>query len=740
MDLLRCIGQNIKDLLNAVWFFFSGFLVVCAIYYCLLGVDQGIDVLVIAGEKWPSAIAALIAVVFWALVVWYFLRIVSLVNSRDSTQTNKYIPHMPRFLAYNCFIAIQTAVVSLPSGLDFTGWKIIAFIAAHQLYYALISVYFKMLIKKQTAPKGYAIATWGIAAAYIGWQVYIICNYCFYKNISPSGHEKHLIWLHLHVIILFIIQCAALYLVILRRQREHKITRLPAFYKKYVRKILTLLKIHRTHIENEEGYFFVINVIVICITAICTAMVRNINYSAAAGPLAGALFSFSVLVGFLNIISALSIRLGVNLNVFLVAIAFTLGALAKCDKVPFLKDQYEVKIEPKATTTVSPTTEQFTKNWVELRKDSIINWAGTDTTKKYPIFIVVSSGGASRSAYWGASVLAAIADSTPNFNSHLLCIAGASGGSLGNGSYYALLRAQQANRLTGTFSSHIETYYQSDFLTYTLSRLLCVDFFRISTLSLFKTRADALEKVIEEGSKDELINNSFASTLDTLLDASGNLPALFVNVTNVRTGHPGFIGTIDFDEKNPRQDILNGILDSSQTIRLSAAVVLGARFPYISPAGNVKGNYYVDGGYFDNTGAGTVVDFLEGVVPYLDQNNLLDKVSFKVIQLRNGTLEEDSEKVFNPYINDLFTPFITLAAITNSSTSLGDYRLEKYIKNLNKNNNKVYVFNLYDEEKDKEKDYPMSWVLSKYQLHRMSESRKNKTNSPKFKEILESLR
>ena len=77
---------------------------------------------------------------------------------------------------------------------------------------------------------------------------------------------------------------------------------------------------------------------------------------------------------------------------------------------------------------------------------------------------------------------------------------------------------------------------------------------------------------------------------------------------------PAVISNIDFSDPrfNQRLDFLD-LLDEKKDIKLSTAVVLGASFPYVSPAGRVdsagkktKANYFVDGAYFDNSGSGVV--------------------------------------------------------------------------------------------------------------------------------------
>src|SRR5690606_17841290 len=123
-------------------------------------------------------------------------------------------------------------------------------------------------------------------------------------------------------------------------------------------------------------------------------------------------------------------------------------------------------------------------------------------------------------------------------------------------------------------------------------------------------RADVLEIAMEQASADALLNRYFAAPLSQLIDTTGLLPALFMNVTQVDNGMPAVISTIRPTHDGQRQDVLS-LVDSSNVrngtgdIRLSTAAVLSARFPFVSPAGKVFDRYYVDGGYFHTTGGGT---------------------------------------------------------------------------------------------------------------------------------------
>jgi hypothetical protein len=100
-------------------------------------------------------------------------------------------------------------------------------------------------------------------------------------------------------------------------------------------------------------------------------------------------------------------------------------------------------------------------------------------------------------------------------------------------------------------------------------------------------------------------------------------------------------------------------------------------------------------------------------------------------------------KDIHPFTNDLLAPLLTLAGMQGSSTSIGNGILINAFKQFNSDTaNAMIVYSLYDERwpdslknaGQYEEGYPMSWVISDYQLHRMEVAlqRANRKNLWKF--------
>jgi hypothetical protein len=365
------------------------------------------------------------------------------------------------------------------------------------------------------------------------------------------------------------------------------------------------------------------------------------------------------------------------------------------------------------------------------------------------VYFVLSDGGASRSGYWVASVLSRFEDSTAgNFSRHLFCLSGASGGSVGNAAFFNVLR-QKKKGLTNNESclSMSTSYLKSDFLTYTLARMLGPDVFRyvLPFLMPVNNRSYALTKALEEApGKNNPLYLSMATGMSEIMtqkNQTADLPILCINTTRMQDGRPGVISTINMKEIffNRRVDIL-GLIDEKKDLKLSSAVVLGASFPYVSPAGRIdtktlikkdavikeisEAQYFVDGGYFDNSGAGVVNEMIIAMKQMLRDDPFLsrykDKLEFFVLHITNDPHpggEAALEKV-SPLINDLAAPLQTLAGAYGSQTSVNDSRLRNYMNN-NAGAGHYIPVNLY-KDSNETMSFSMNWVISKRLLDSMN--------------------
>ena len=200
---------------------------------------------------------------------------------------------------------------------------------------------------------------------------------------------------------------------------------------------------------------------------------------------------------------------------------------------------------------------------------------------------------------------------------------------------------------------------------------------------------------------------------------------------------------------NNRIDVLN-MLDTANDMKLSTAVVLGASFPYISPAGRIdvpvftKNNtgetelhyekqYFVDGGYFDNSGAGVVNEMIvalhnlirdssdQELAPY---RAMLQKLEFFVLHISNTDPKNLKWQQVNPMTNDLLAPLQTLLGSYGTQTAVNDQRLKNYLFNLYRDTLHYTNIELYSSDRKSEFSsdsikYSMNWVISNFQMTSM---------------------
>lgn len=264
-------------------------------------------------------------------------------------------------------------------------------------------------------------------------------------------------------------------------------------------------------------------------------------------------------------------------------------------------------------------------------------WLGSrsdlDEYDHYPVFIVATEGGALRSAYYTASLLAALQDMCPAFAEHTYLISSVSGGSIGGAAFAAsaanedqVRRARREQRagciLTDeapdTFKTLARSMLSADMFSPVLSALLFPDALqRILPLPIGSfDRVRALEYTVEKAWRDanpctanepdyecEGRQDRFSAPLSSLTKrrsdetAGAAVPYLLPNITEVETGHPEALrapfarglGLLNPDCPTQAPDATPCLNDrigrASLNIPLSTAAVLSARFPYLTPAG-----------------------------------------------------------------------------------------------------------------------------------------------------------
>ncbi len=717
--LIVKILLSISAFLKALWLYIAGITGLLAMYFILVKLEQGIDVVIQVGEYTGHALWALVCIALWAFLAGYSSRLVSYARQKHNDDIPAALHrHFPRLIAYNCFVCIQMAILALPAFYHLNAWIMLLFILFHNLLYFAVSA----IWGKPPADRSMAFFIWALIIVYAAWLVYLIIskkNYHAWYARYPYG----LAWVMLG---LFAGQLVAIKLFIERRKN---IDRRMSMHKPDGQRLTEQFSFDPRYNGAEQTNFNTFNAISLAAATLYCVAIFSLKLSANMGPMAFVLLAIGILIGFSNFITYCSVSIHFNLAFVFLIWAFLIG---------LIKDPYQVRLLSTGKEKIfdkRPDSRTYFRSWLMQRR-GLLDKAGKE---KFEVYIVLSDGGASRSANWVSGMLSRIQDQSyridpgNSFADHLLCMAGASGGSVGNCAFYSLLKAHAAHP-DEALHEHSLRFFATDFLTFTLGRLMGPDFFRhLVPLNTIDDRAAALEMVMAQGSKDSLLNTYFSKPLSEVFDYSGKLPVLFINSTRVDDGKPGEISSIKLPAGSQRIDMLH-LIDSNALIygggndlRLATAAVLSARFPYVSPAGNILNNYFVDGGYFDNSGSGIVLEYMQELKTILrDSSDSLirryaPKLHFSLIQIYNGSvIASNNKKPMHPLVNDMLTPILTLEGTQGSSTRVANGILDRFFTEFNGGAPaRPIQFSLYDSLKNKEEDYPMSWVISDYNRERM---------------------
>lgn len=656
-----------------------------------------------AGEHPGPAVSSVIALLSWMFFNWRSSRRVS----------DKYLmvypgehsvlfTHLPRWMSYQAAVLLQIGILLLPT-VRFSCmpvWMILYWLAANVLYVAL-HYYFNDNAR-------WARYTSWILSGMFGLFLVLFIFRAPSTNLSEENHQRHLFTLPLIAILSFIIQVAFVKFAIY----WHRVTAADDTPEKKMRRFLQF------------------NMVAVVPLLGFSSIVMFPVAADWAGPLSCTLITISLWVGFICLMQFIGLHFRFDTILIIIPLAILCGKA--------LINRYDVSLERSSTPSAASRRmelDTYLEQWVKhpsryrFLKD-------TATVDPFPVYLVIADGGASKSGYWVSSVLAKMEAETASdpFSNHLLSLAGASGGSVGNAAFYSLLKSGTSDK-PASFETETKNFFKSDFLTYSLARFLGVDLFNnFIPWFCFDDRATALATAMEKLPKGTVIGDRFAKPVEEILDSTGRLPLLFINTTHLQAGHPCLISSVKYDNSfSARWDVLDILNkeDSNSTIKFSTAVVLGARFPYISPAGGIGKHFFVDGGYYDNSGAGVTLELLEYLQRKMaDTSSFLNayrnRLQFKVIYLSNGRSASYSEvpdlskkRKLNPLANDLAAPILTVLGTYSNQTGLSNLRLEKYMQHLeNKWGKNGYTnINLPLTGAGEEDEYPMNWVISDYYLH-----------------------
>ncbi len=722
---------KLSYLLKAIWIFFPGILFLLLGLFLFLKLPQGQDIIYQSTDSkrsWLTGIYLVLAAMFWIFTTWYTARLVAYDRNDLYRKAPGILFHIPRLMAFSIFLVIWLAVYlvdDIASKKKAEAWLAVGIDLLVYWFFHLIIV--NLLAPPIDASRRKRLT---IIRAIVRLLIIAACV----AIVIGWGQRNIRVLLYT----LPILQIGFLFLVIARfplyesnpahagQQRQlltaegKKLTR----WERYVNwAFKTTFQGFR--IDFEKPVFIVYHsmavIAILCYLACINwlAFARNLT----SFPLV--LLAFGILLGITNFLSLISRRSKVNITFLIFCLIVIGGWVSESHDVRLMKYQHPDR------TAYQQRMDFYTyiQSWISWHRDTLEK----DTSRNFPVFLTLADGGASRSGYWTASVLAKLHEQTrysksnhrSYFMDHTLCLSGASGGSVGNAAFLSAYSLQQQHPELQT-DVLCRQYLGNDFLVYPLASILGPDLLKpaFGFLKFWGDRAASLEYGIEHPSRGDsrmgdIMQGSFSQFLP---NDNNHFPILSINTTRVNDGSPGVVSTISIDSsKNifgARIDVL-GLVPAGRDMRLSTAAVLGARFPYMSPGGKLgKKSYFVDGGYFDNSGAGVIHEMLLALDKLQrDTSNAdhkyLKRLQFYVLHFSNTPIPDSTKKEENsihPALNDLATPLLTLAGSYNSQTNINDARLTNYLRELNRERDSYIIFNLYTPER--KENISMNWVIS----------------------------
>ncbi|MGC4100408.1 patatin-like phospholipase family protein [Ferruginibacter sp.] len=270
------------------------------------------------------------------------------------------------------------------------------------------------------------------------------------------------------------------------------------------------------------------------------------------------------------------------------------------------------KITPAQNAQPAPTLRTYMAGWLRSRQAALQG----DTAKAYPIILINSYGGGIRAAAWTCLLVNRLDSLTGGaFQQHVFCYSGASGGTIGS----SVLCANGFNEQFKAITSYREKdlkyhdfFSDYDYLTADLVGLLGNDvLYSVIPGNRFRDRAvlqtTCWEKAYENCFGSPVYGQDFFATWSDPAN-SYKTPLLFSNSSETTHGNKGIIAPVELSSVDFMGDeLVKRLMEPGTSMKLSTAAFMSARFPYVSPAGEVgvSGRYFVDGGVKENSGAET---------------------------------------------------------------------------------------------------------------------------------------
>lgn len=436
-----------------------------------------------------------------------------------------------------------------------------------------------------------------------------------------------------------------------------------------------------------------------------------------------------------------------------------------------LNDDHQIRHHTAPPPATAVPFQQTFDAWLAARPDLAAYPPG-----RYPVIVVATEGGGIYAAYFTASVLGELqddADTRGVFAQHVLAISGVSGGSVGATVFTALCAKQAANRAAGVspplpdgFEPLAHKILERDFLSPLLASLLFPDLVQrfLPRPLPFLDRARSLEHGLEIGWNEAIHTDDLAGDFDLLWPdfVHGTTPALLLNTTEVETGQRVVVTSLPLGDE--RFDRLASFRSRYPTavFPVSTAAGLSARFPLVTPAGYLWGDSsdadgpvtikrrYVDGGYFENSGAATAAEVVNALKldMYSDQSPrcrvLVIRIGFDdspAVAPPAGTAQLATparKKYQSQGLGEFLSPPRTMLNTRGARGVLAVEQLRTLVRSLVEQGRNADLVEFRLRERDVR--LPLGWLLSQRARDDIAAQVTDEANAAGYRRVLEALR
>ncbi|MBY3397366.1 hypothetical protein HFN88_32540 [Rhizobium laguerreae] len=252
-------------------------------------------------------------------------------------------------------------------------------------------------------------------------------------------------------------------------------------------------------------------------------------------------------------------------------------------------------------------------DWVEARRD-LEEYKEADLP--YPVVFISSEGGGIYAAAHTYAALSILAKRCPTFTQHIYVAVGVSGGAIGNALFNATVEEEQrAYAPCSPGDMRIDTTpFVQDHLSPVLARFLLIE--PIERLLpgqwLAQDRASLLTESFRRASQD---SSYLSKSIRESWNERSARPALAAVATKMSDGQRFVLSPVAPAATGESAEWWPNSVSDGPDISIIEAAGVSARFPWITPTARLQlsdesARILADGGYFENSGAETVTDYI----------------------------------------------------------------------------------------------------------------------------------